>query len=1620
MARADNTCGFNSSATGNFTITNNCSITSGVEGIDNGNLIVSAAKTFTIAAGAQLVLSPGKEINFSQDATSQLVVIKPSNQSGAVVKGSLCAQDADGDGYALKVTPWSGQTEPIFTLALGASACPSGYTRKGLLTSLTQLDCFDNDVSKVKQDCVLSAPTYTSGWDDIGTCGQYNSGRQNQQRTWTKTVVTPASDCGGAACGGLTGIDYQDIACIPIVCTSGDCCDIPTGQYKSINTLIGTCLKCTGSSNISVNQTSAEDLGGNCATGAQGSATACQSNNCSGSGDSCGYVSAGATCRASGGSCDIAETCTGSNYPCPSDSFQPDTTICSTCAVDNPAFGACQRKGNGLKCIGSSNSCSVGYGCTENAPVAGNVWNGSAWASASCLLYCSILSSPFCSGASQQDDTGGTITHSGGYTIHTFTTAGSDTYHANSNHNIEVLVVAGGGSGGGSTGGGGGAGGLIHNSSYAVTTGATTVTVGNGGPGGQNQATGINGDNSSFGSSLIALGGGGGGFSIGGYGNGPGLSGGSGGGGQNYYGQTDAGSGTTNQGNAGGTGNSCNAGGGGGGGAGGPGGTGNAIGGVGLQYDISGTLTYYAGGGGGGDYTCNFAGGLGGGGTGRAYAGDAGTPNTGGGGGGGWLYGGGQSGAGGSGIVIVKYLTENNQGNQVQQSAYGCNTGGTCDTGTARATCNGATCTGGENSRCSSGSCANLCSDGIDNDGDGLIDGQDPDCGAVCTAGDCCNLATGQYYAANTPISTCKKCTGSSNTSVNQTSGEDLGGNCATGAQGSATSCQSNNCSGTGDSCGYVAGGTTCRASGGSCDIAETCTGANYPCPSDSFQPDTTICSTCAVGNPASGACQRTGNGLKCIGSSNSCSVGYGCTENAPVAGNVWNGSAWASASCSLYCSSLSSPFCTVQQVQQSAYGCNTSGTCDTGTARATCNGATCTGGENSRCTGGSCTNLCSDGIDNDNNGYTDAQDSACGGGSQCTSGSCCDIPNGRFKTANTSISTCLKCTGSSATPVNQTSGEDLGLNCNTGSLGSATACQSNNCSGSGDSCGYVAGGTLCLTGTFNNPANGSCRRTATDQNCSGSAYNCNGSTVNRYEDGTGGQVWWNSAWPTANATIYCGVSGANSCSGQQPQGDAKGCSSGTNCGYTSSYKVNVGSVCGGGTPYCNNGTCGLCANTSTQTCDGNSDGYYCGMQTCASGSWGSCSGDTGLAWFYRDADSDGYGDPNNAMVNCANLSSFSYGGYTWVNNSYDCNDSDVNITTFNAAHHSPLTCGTGACVADYLKDTCSNGVWTSGTCTPLTPPTCSDLHYTCGTQNDTCGGTINCGTCSLSQTCISGHCTSWSCGMSVLDDESNSYDTVLIGTQCWMKQNLNIGKMITASQAQFSNGVFEKWCQNDDPNYCTTYGGLYTWGEAMKYTSDLRGICPAGWHIPTSNGDWTILTSYVGPNAGRDLKAVGQGNGTDFYGFSGLLGGSCIKGSCSGYGSYLIWWNSDYPPGFCGRNAGAYDTSLNGTCYSDHSVGASVRCIQDGGCQPDCTGKICGDDGCGGFCGTCPAPQTCLSGTSCICQVCEGPPPPDNKCGSEGACDCGVCDKGYYCDNSKGIGNCVIDTGGGVGAVGL
>jgi uncharacterized protein (TIGR02145 family) len=203
---------------------------------------------------------------------------------------------------------------------------------------------------------------------------------------------------------------------------------------------------------------------------------------------------------------------------------------------------------------------------------------------------------------------------------------------------------------------------------------------------------------------------------------------------------------------------------------------------------------------------------------------------------------------------------------------------------------------------------------------------------------------------------------------------------------------------------------------------------------------------------------------------------------------------------------------------------------------------------------------------------------------------------------------------------------------------------------------------------------------------------------------------------------------------------------------------------------------------------------------------------------------------------------------------------------------------------------------------------------------------------------------------------EGQVYNTIQIFSQCWLKENLNVGTMIPGTQGMSNNSVIEKYCFFNDTTNCTIYGGLYQWNEMMQYTTTqgVQGICPSDWHLPTDE-EWKVLEGAVdsqygigdniwddfgnrGFDAGTNLKTTSGwtsgNNGTDLFDFSGLPGGSRHKdGIFIDIGDTGRWWTSAKY-----GNYGPYYHSLH---YSSQEVhrsfynlggqpGFSVRCLRN------------------------------------------------------------------------------------------
>ena len=204
-------------------------------------------------------------------------------------------------------------------------------------------------------------------------------------------------------------------------------------------------------------------------------------------------------------------------------------------------------------------------------------------------------------------------------------------------------------------------------------------------------------------------------------------------------------------------------------------------------------------------------------------------------------------------------------------------------------------------------------------------------------------------------------------------------------------------------------------------------------------------------------------------------------------------------------------------------------------------------------------------------------------------------------------------------------------------------------------------------------------------------------------------------------------------------------------------------------------------------------------------------------------------------------------------------------------------------------------------------------------------------------------------CGQPFTDvRDGTRYKTVLIGNQCWMAQNLNIGVRINGIVDQTNNGIIEKFCYNDLESNCAAYGGLYWWNEFMNYTSSSnavpsgrQGICPAGWHVP-SDAEWTQLSTFLGGYviAGTKMKETGSKHwippnsyADNSSGFTGLPGGAYSSYNAFYYsiGNYGEFWTctEEIPPGAWARELSLGNTLLQTTGPSKDN-GFSGRCLKD------------------------------------------------------------------------------------------
>lgn len=121
-------------------------------------------------------------------------------------------------------------------------------------------------------------------------------------------------------------------------------------------------------------------------------------------------------------------------------------------------------------------------------------------------------------------------------------------------------------------------------------------------------------------------------------------------------------------------------------------------------------------------------------------------------------------------------------------------------------------------------------------------------------------------------------------------------------------------------------------------------------------------------------------------------------------------------------------------------------------------------------------------------------------------------------------------------------------------------------------------------------------------------------------------------------------------------------------------------------------------------------------------------------------------------------------------------------------------------------------------------------------------------------------------CG-TVTDYDGNVYQSVYIGAQCWMKENLKtIHYSNGASIPKGGNGSSGKYYFDylHSVDSSAIYGRLYTWqavmngaGSSNNNPSGIQGVCPSGWHVP-SNTEWCELENYTEPGIDVNCSTTG------------------------------------------------------------------------------------------------------------------------------------------------------------------
>ena len=205
---------------------------------------------------------------------------------------------------------------------------------------------------------------------------------------------------------------------------------------------------------------------------------------------------------------------------------------------------------------------------------------------------------------------------------------------------------------------------------------------------------------------------------------------------------------------------------------------------------------------------------------------------------------------------------------------------------------------------------------------------------------------------------------------------------------------------------------------------------------------------------------------------------------------------------------------------------------------------------------------------------------------------------------------------------------------------------------------------------------------------------------------------------------------------------------------------------------------------------------------------------------------------------------------------------------------------------------------------------------------------------------------------------DGHTYRTVKIGKQIWMAENLNY---------DYHTEITQSICYLNNEENCDTYGRLYTFAAAVdsaglfsdgglgcggvgiennpaiNLKESSRGVCPEGWHLP-STGEWKQLLSTVGGNdKAATVLRTADSIGTDEYGFNAYSAGWYDNGfgleGHPGFSDINYWTSTPTVEKFSDfKDAESFFESTYLTFDSDYvrivrgywTYAFAVRCVMD------------------------------------------------------------------------------------------